>query len=38
MNVIYIIHLSTLCVKIMGKWGRGDVIPTQGKNYAQDKL
>jgi len=23
MNVIYIIYLSTLCAKIVGKWGNG---------------
>jgi hypothetical protein len=38
MNVIYIIYLSTLCIKTVGKWGRGDVIATQVKNFAVDKL
>jgi len=38
MNMIYIIYLSTFYVKIVGKWGRGGVIPTQVKNFAVDKL
>jgi hypothetical protein len=37
-NVIYIIYLTTLCKKIVEKWGEGNIIPTEGKNYAVDKV